>query len=285
VVTKRQNIPRPENDMAKIRAAFRASDGCTLFDSDFGQLEMRIAASWSGDPDMIRPILEGRDAHCWTAHKMYHEPYEELKAAYDAKEAKLALTPRQKDLTLLRTRSKTTGFGILYGKSKYGLATELGISVEEADKIILSYFNGYPLLKSGYEENIQFGERNGFVTTRLGRRRVIPQLYMKKVKRSIYNEGVRAANNFCIQGEAGEIAKGAQIRIYLDDSIWDAGVRQVLQVHDEIIAEGPKHLQNDPEFKSLWEHYLMHPYEHFDMTSPVPLVASMGSGDNWLEAK
>ena len=280
-----QNLPRPENDAAKIRQAFMAESGYVLGDSDQAQLEVRIGASWANERKMIEAILAGRDMHCWNAHVMFHLPYEDLKAAYDAKEAHLSLTEHQKVLCGKRTAGKTTGFGVMYGMQSTRLAADLGVSEGEAQAYLDAYFSGYPGLAKRYEQNILFGRQNGYVVTPLGRRRWIPQLQMSRIHRGVYNEGVRAANNMPIQGHAAELIKCAQIRIFEDDDMWESGVRQVLQVHDEIIGEIPNDVAADLNFKARWERYMEYPFGDDVQALAVPLRAELRYGKTWLEAK
>jgi DNA polymerase-1 len=278
-----QNWPRPDSDEFGIRNAVVAPEGYTLACSDYGQLEMRIAASLSGEESMITSINNGRDMHCWTAHTTFGVPYADVKAAYDAKEAGAKLTPDQKALCDLRSKSKTVGFGTLYGEGPWKLAQQLEISTTEAKEILAKYFAGYPRIREFFNNIEVFGRENRYVTTPLGRRRQMHQL--RSTVRSVYREGVRAAGNFPIQGHAAEITKGAQIRIFEDDDIWDSGVRMTLQVHDEVVAEIPKNLQGDDDFEYRWKYYMAKPFGDDVEVLRVPLTADIGYGTNWAEAK
>ena len=282
--TSRQNIPNPERDEFKIRRAFIAAQGFVVGDSDYGQLEMRIAASLAMEPQMITPMLNGLDMHCWTAHRMSSISYEDIKAAYDAKESGDKLTPAQKELCLLRSQGKLVGFETMYGAGPMKIGEELKIDYREALALIDEYFNGYPLLKQWFSDNEGWCAANLKATTRRGRIRRLPGFGARGYSRGTYKEAVRAGNNHPIQGEAAEIVKHAQINIFLDQELWDADVRMTLQVHDELVFDVPEDLAGDPDFEGRVNGHMQDPF-HCGAPLAVPLECGLHYGASWEEAK
>lgn len=278
-----QNWPQPAKDEFKIRNAVIAPPGHVLGVADYGQLEMRIVASLANEGMMIDAIKAGRDMHSWTAFTMFGVPYEEVIAAVAAKDAGESLTQRQLDLVALRGQAKTVGFGTLYGEGPRKLAQQLGIDYMDAKAILKSYFVGYPAIRAFFDYNEEMTKELGYALTPLGRRRRIPQIHLQRG--ASYAEGVRAANNLPIQGHAAELTKLAQIRLFEDDDMWNAGVRMTLQVHDEIVAEIPEHISLDPDFRDAWDGCMQYPYGPGIEPLAVPLEASIHFGPNWTEAK
>ena len=278
-----QNWPRPGKDEFGIRKAVIAPPGHVLGVADYGQLEMRIVASAANEGKMIEAIKAGRDMHAWTAFQMFNTPYEEILAAKKADDAGGTLTAMQKDLLELRAQAKTVGFGTLYGEGPRKLAQQLGIEYMEAKAVLASYFRGYPSIKGFFDWNEDRTKELGYALTPLGRRRRIPQIHLGGG--ASYAEGVRAANNFPIQGHAAELTKLAQIRIFEDDAMWNAGVRMTLQVHDEIVAEIPEHISMDPDFQAAWNGHMQFPFGPGIDALAVPLEADIHFGKNWTEAK
>lgn len=278
-----QNLPRVEEDQFGIRKTIVARSRSVIVDSDYDQLEMKIVASVANEPNMLEAILAGRDMHCWAAHRMFGEDYDEIYAAKEAKDNKQSLSERQKTLLVSRSLAKTTGFGVLYGEGPRKLSADLEITVKEAKEILEAYFTGYPRIRELRQELERFGHKYGYVMTPLGRRRQMAQL--QSASKQAYAEGVRQAGNLPIQGHAAELTKAAQIRIFEDQALWDEGVRMILQVHDEILGEVPDELADDPVFTQRWLSHLTHPFDGEESPLRVPLTAGIGTGRNWAEAK
>lgn len=279
-----QNWPRPGKDEFGIRNAIIAPPGHVLGVADYGQLEMRIVASLANETKMIDAIKAGRDMHAWTAFQMFNVPYDEILAAKKADDAEgVVPTAMQKDLLEYRAQAKTVGFGTLYGEGPRKLSQQLGIEYHEAKQILASYFVGYPAIKQFFDWNVGRTADLGYALTPLGRRRRIPQIHLGSG--ASYAEGVRAANNFPIQGHAAELTKLAQIRLWEDDHMWNAGVRMTLQVHDEIVAEIPEHISMDPDFRQAWNDHMQFPFGPGKDALAVPLEADIHFGPTWTEAK
>ncbi len=167
-------------------------------------------------------------------------------------------------------------FGIAYGLSAFGLADRLQISREEAAVYIQRYFERFPAVKRFIDETIASAERDGFVTTLMGRRRAIPELRSdQRQRRSL---GERLAVNTVIQGTAADIIKLAMVRCHA--ALGEAGMesRLVLQIHDELLFEGPA-----AEMDSATELVRREMCAAFDLDPP--LAVDVGVGRDWLAAK
>jgi DNA polymerase I len=280
-----QNIPAAYKDKYKIRNIFVAPDGFTIGCADYAQLEMRIVASIADEKGMIKAILEGRDQHCWNVHRMFGVPYDEAYEAKRAKDAKEDLTPRQQELCKLRDDAKTIGFGVLYGEGPWKLSADLECTLDEAKAKLAAFFDGNPAIKHLQEDIIYYGEGSGYVLTPMGRRRQLPGLQEKARSYKTWAAAKRAGVNMPIQGHAAEIVKAAQIRIYEDDYLWDAGVRMNLQVHDELCSEWPKEIAREKDAVDLWTHYMANPFGDSVAALQVPLDADLNFGPSWMHAK
>ncbi|MCM1519226.1 MAG: DNA polymerase I [Lachnoclostridium sp.] len=251
-----QNIPIRTDDGREIRRGFIPDDGDLMMSADYSQIELRLIADLSGDKDMIDAFNSGADIHRVTAAKIYHEPLEEI-------------TDDQ------RRHAKTANFGIIYGISAFGLAQRLGISRTEAKHLIDGYFATYPRIKEYLNEAVENARRDGFVTTRMGRRRYLPEINSRNATVRSYAE--RNAVNAPIQGTAADIIKLAMIMIHRDMTDRGMASRMIMQVHDELIFNVvPSEL---PELQKIVESRMMGAY-----SGAVPLEVSMGVAPNWLEA-
>ena len=280
-----QNVKRPgETDEFEIRGVFIAPEDHTVSDSDYSQLEICIVADLANETVLIAAIQAGRDVHCWTAFLMFGDPYETFIAAVAAKDAHQELTAGQRALLSKRTAAKTINFMIIYGGSEYKLASTLGVPVPDAKKMINAYWTAYPNIKRYMSQVERHMEDYWWVATLCGRRRQIPQASLKNTSWKDYNAGKREAGNHGVQGTGAEVVKGFQIRLFLDDEMWDAGYRQSLQVHDEVVGLLPHELAKDQDFINRYEHYAAQPFGDYDPLK-VPLKSKFGSGKSWLEAK
>ena len=251
-----QNIPVRTEVGRMIREAFVAEGDYLLLSADYSQIELRILAALSRDEKLVEAFKEGEDIHNRTACELFNVTPQEV-------------TPD------LRRRSKVVNFGIIYGMSPYGLSQELKIPVEEAADYIQRYFQRYPGVKEFIDRLIEEAQKKGFVSTILGRRRFIPELFSSN--RNTRELGKRYAINTPIQGSAADIIKLAMIKI--DRYIQERGLksRMILQVHDELLFEvAPQEMEEVPKkVKEIMEG--VYPLG-------VPLVVHMGTGKNWEEA-
>ncbi len=251
-----QNIPIRTEDGREIRKAFIPDPGDLLLSADYSQIELRLIADFSGDPEMIAAFQSGKDIHRATAAKIYHIPIEEV-------------TDNQ------RRNAKTANFGIVYGISAFGLSERLEIPRSEAKMLIDGYLETYPQVKKYMEDSIARAREQGYVTTIEGRKRYLPDINSRNSVVRGYAE--RNAINAPLQGSAADIIKKAMIRIHRE--ILAAGLRSrmILQVHDELIFNvKPDELAKVQEIvvRDMEEAY----------HGNVPLEVSAGVGSNWLEA-
>ncbi|MEY4046075.1 MAG: hypothetical protein RIR19_544 [Chloroflexota bacterium] len=213
-----QNIPIRTELGRKIRHAFIAAPGSVLLAADYSQIELRILAHVTRDPDLIAAFLAGEDIHRATAARVLGKD----PATIDDGE---------------RAMAKMVNFGIAYGMSDFGLATRAGISRDAAKAFITGYFERYPGIKR-YIDTIKVQAREeGAVTTQLGRRRPIPEL--RAPNQALRAAGERAAINHPIQGTAADIIKIAMIRLAPRLAASGLHARLILQVHDELLLEVP----------------------------------------------
>ncbi len=251
-----QNIPVRDEIGREIRRAFIADPGCLFLSADYSQIELRLAADFSGDPVMIEAFREGKDIHAITAAKIYHKPLEEVTSTE-------------------RRAAKTANFGILYGISAFGLAQRLGIPRQEAKQLIDGYFATFPTIERYMHDMVEHARENGFVTTRMGRRRILSDINSKNPTVRSYAE--RNAINAPLQGTAADIIKVAMVRIDREMRERRLKSKMIMQVHDELNFNVPE--DEVPVMQELIERIMPQAY-----SGAVPLPASCGVGSNWLEA-
>lgn len=211
-----QNIPVRDEAGRKIRQAFTAPAGKVLISADYAQIELVVLAHLSGDKNLRAAFNEGQDVHKATASLIYGVNAE-------------SVTPD------MRRSAKTLNFGLMYGMSAFRLARELKISRTQAQDFISNYFTVYSGVKSFFEKNVQNAEETGFITTIMGRRRLIRGINSAN---HLEKEGaVRIAKNSPIQGSAADIVKKAMIDVADALKNSNSTARLLLQVHDELILE------------------------------------------------
>ena len=251
-----QNIPIRTDDGREIRRAFIADPGDMIMSADYSQIELRLIADLSADKDMIEGFLSGDDIHRITASKIYGIPLAEV-------------TDDQ------RRRAKTANFGIIYGISAFGLAERLSIARAEAKQLIDGYFSTYSHIREYLEKSVTTAREQGYVTTRMGRRRYLPDINSRNAVVRGYAE--RNAVNAPIQGSAADIIKVAMVRIYNEMESRGLRSRMIMQVHDELIFN--VHPSELDVMKTLVEKQMEGAYH-----GAVPLTVSAGIAPNWLEA-
>ena len=252
-----QNIPIRSEIGRPVRACFVAERGMRLLSADYNQVELRVLAHVAGE-DVLREIFAaGEDVHGETAAEVLAIPPEEVGPAE-------------------RSKAKMVNFGIAYGLSAFGLADRLQISREEAAVYIQRYFERFPAVKRFIDETIANAEREGFVTTLMGRRRAIPELRSNQRQRRSLGE--RLAVNTVIQGTAADIIKLAMVRCHAALAETDMESRLVLQIHDELLFEGPT-AEMDPATELVRREMCA----AFELDPP--LAVDVGVGKDWLAAK
>ncbi len=252
-----QNIPVREDVGREIRRAFIPSPGNLFLSADYSQIELRLVADFADDDTMIRAFAEGDDIHAITAAKIYH------------KDDPSQVTPDE------RRHAKTANFGILYGISAFGLASRLSISRAEAKELIDNYFENFHTIRKYMADSVEFAREHGYVLTRMGRLRRLPDINSKNPVVRGYAE--RNAVNAPIQGTAADIIKLAMIRIHKEMKQRCLKSKMIMQVHDELNFDVfPEEL---PAMQELVERNMEDVWH-----GKVKLTAEAGVASNWLDA-
>lgn len=251
-----QNIPVRTDDGREIRRAFIPDEGDLMLSADYSQIELRLMAELSRDPDMIEAFASGSDIHRATAAKIYHKTLDEV-------------TDDE------RRHAKTANFGIIYGISAFGLSERLGIPRAEAKRLIDGYFESYPHIREYITNAIEQARERGYVTTVMGRKRMLPDINSRNAVVRGYAE--RNAVNAPLQGSAADIIKIAMVNIYNAFEREGLKSRMLLQVHDELVFNvKPDELER---VKAIVSQLMESAY-----SGHVRLEVGMGVATNWLEA-
>lgn len=251
-----QNIPIRSDDGREIRRAFIADPGDTLLSADYSQIELRLMADMSGDPDMIDAFANGLDIHRATAAKIYHLDFDRV-------------TDNE------RRKAKTANFGIIYGISAFGLSERLGIPRAEAKELIDGYFRSYPAIRDYIDSTIEKAREEKLVRTITGRLRRLPDIDSRNA--TVRNYAERNAVNAPLQGSAADIIKLAMVRIAREMEERGLRSRMILQVHDELIFNVV------PEEEALMSE-LVPRLMTGAYTGRVRMEVSAGMASNWVEA-
>ena len=251
-----QNIPVREDQGREIRRAFIADEGHLFLSADYSQIELRLVSDFAKDATMLEAFKNGDDIHAITAAKIYHKHPDEVTA-------------------LERRNAKTANFGILYGISAFGLASRLGIPRSEAKEIIDNYFETFPTIKKYMHDSVEGARDYGYVTTKMGRKRLLPDINSKNPVVRGYAE--RNAINAPIQGSAADIIKVAMVNIQKEFKEKDLKSKMIMQVHDELNFDVlPEEL---PVVQEIVNRCMEEAY-----SGEVTLSASSGVATNWLDA-
>lgn len=253
-----QNIPIKTEQGRRIRKAFvSSSDDRTLVGADYSQIELRVLAHLSGDEALIDAFNNGEDIHKLTAMKVFDINSEDV-------------TP------LLRSRAKAINFGVIYGMSGFGLSENLDISMKQADMYIKDYFKKYQSVKKFMDDEIKRVRSTGYSTTIFGRKRYIGDINATNFMARKAAE--RLAMNSPIQGSAADIIKIAMINVQNRIRNENADISLILQIHDELILEGPL------EKKDLMAKILKEEMEGAVALS-VKMAANIDEGRSWYDLK
>lgn len=252
-----QNIPVKTEMGRDIRKVFVADNGCKLVDADYSQVELRVLAHMSGDENMIDAFKHGEDIHSKTASQIFDVDIKDV-------------TSKQ------RIEAKAINFGIIYGKTDFGLSQDLNIPVPTAKAYIESYFNKYPKIKEFMDKAVESATETGYATTILNRRRYIPEI--KASNFIVRNQGKRFAMNAPIQGSAADIIKVAMVNVYNKLKENEMKSKLILQVHDELIVEAV-----DEELE-LAEKIVREEMENAQ-SMDVKLDVDLNTGNSWYETK
>ena len=251
-----QNIPVRDDDGKEIRRCFIPEPGCLFFSADYSQIELRIMAHLSEDPNMVEAFREGSDIHAATAAKIWHE---DIKQVTDAQ----------------RKKAKTANFGIIYGITTFGLAQRMNIENKEAKQIIEDYFHTFPGVKAYMEKAKEIVRQKGYAETLFRRRRYLPDINSHNA--TVRGFAERNAINAPIQGSEADIIKVAMVRIFNRFKAEGIKSKMIIQVHDEL------NFSVYPEEKEKVEQIVVEEMQNAYQLN-VPLVADAGWGNNWLEA-
>jgi DNA polymerase-1 len=251
-----QNIPVRTQEGRRIREAFIAPAGSRIVSADYSQIELRIMAHISGDDNLLRAFAQGEDIHRATAGEIF------------------SVTPLEVSADQRRV-AKTINFGLIYGMSAFGLASNLGIARDAAKLYIDRYFTRYPGVAAYMEETRQSAREHGYVETVFGRRLWLPEINGGNGPRRQAAE--RAAINAPMQGTAADLIKLSMIAVQGWLEAAQRRSKMIMQVHDELVLEVP-----DEEFEEI---QVKLPELMCGVAQlKVPLVAEVGSGLNWEEA-
>ena len=254
-----QNIPVRSDRGKEIRKAFIPRDkDHILISADYSQIELRVVAAISGDPNMCEAFRLGKDIHTATAAKVYGIAEEEV-----TKE--------------MRYKAKSVNFGIIYGQGAFGLADNLGISRTEAKNIIDNYKKEFSGISEYMESTINFAKEKGYVETLMGRKRWLRDI--NSANFTVRGFAERNAINSPIQGTAADMIKLAMIKV--SNAIKKEGFKSkmILQVHDELIFDALR-----SEAVALKACILENMENALPLPNQVPVIAEAGMGENWLEA-
>lgn len=254
-----QNIPTRTEEGREVRRGFIAAPGHVLIAADYSQIELRVLAHITGDPNLIQTFIEGRDIHAATAARLFGVGF----SAVDKNQRRIA---------------KTVVFGVIYGISPFGLAQRLGISREQARALIDSLFNEFPRIRDYIDRTLEVGRNEGYVQSLFGRRRPMFDLRTSGPRRQAAE---REAINHPIQSTAADIMKLAMIAVDAELRRRELRTRMLLQVHDELIFEAPEAEADEVValVRDRMEGVLS------DMRPPfaVPLRVEIEKGPNWEE--
>lgn len=254
-----QNIPVRTDRGKEIRKAFIPRDNKhVLLSADYSQIELRIVAAISGDPNMVAAFKSGTDIHTATAARVYNV--------------------KETDVTReMRYKAKSVNFGIIYGQGAFGLADNLGISRTEAKEIIDNYKKQFSGIQKYMDDTINFAREHGYVQTLMGRKRWLRDI--NSANFTVRGFAERNAINSPIQGTAADMIKLAMQKVHA--AMKKAGMKSkmLLQVHDELVFDALK-----SEVKELKPLIIENMQIALPLPNKVPVIAECGQGVNWLEA-
>jgi DNA polymerase-1 len=252
-----QNIPVRTEIGRPVRACFVAEQGSQLLSADYSQVELRVLAHVADEEVLKEVFREGEDVHAATAAEVFEIERDEVDVGQ-------------------RSKAKMVNFGIVYGLTGFGLADRLNIPRKEGEEFVSRYLERFPAVRAFREQVIERAQEEGFVTTLMGRRRPIPEL--RSGNPNTRRLGERLAVNTVIQGTAADIIKVAMVRCQRALKETGGETRLVLQIHDELLFEGPPgEMKGAAELveREMCAAYQLDP----------PLEVDIGIGQDWLDAK
>jgi DNA polymerase I len=252
-----QNIPIRTDLGRPVRACFVAEEGNRLLSADYSQVELRVLAHVA-DEQVLKDVFHaGEDVHSATAAEVFEIPPDEVDVGQ-------------------RSKAKMVNFGIVYGLTGFGLADRLNIPRKEAEEFVARYLERFPAVRAFRDEVVERAQEEGYVTTLMGRRRPIPEL--RSGNPNTRRLGERLAVNTVIQGTAADIIKVAMVRCWARLREERMATRLVLQIHDELLFEGPPE-----EMDAALELVRREMTQAYELDPPLEVEA--GVGTDWLNAK
>ena len=252
-----QNIPIRNQRGREVRKAFICeNENYVMLSADYSQIELRVIAALSEDPNMISAFNKNLDIHSSTAAKVFNVKLEDV-------------TKEQ------RSNAKTVNFGIIYGVSAFGLSNQTSLTRSESKLLIESYYDAYPKLKNYISSQINFARENGYVETILGRKRYLRDINSRNA--IVRGAAERNAVNAPVQGSAADIIKIAMIKIHEKFQESNFKSKMLVQVHDELVFE--VHKKELEQVKKIIKIEMEQAYSFC-----VPLKVDMDQGLNWFEA-
>lgn len=252
-----QNIPIRTENGRKVREAFvPSSKDRVLIAADYSQVELRLIAHMSQDPEMIKAFNEGSDFHAATASRLFNVPLEMVSREF-------------------RSYAKTVNFGIIYGVSAFGLSQQTDLSRKEAKEIIENYYLTFPRLKAYMEELVAGARDKGYVETIFNRRRILRDIHSRNAV--VRQHAERNAVNAPVQGSAADLVKLAMIEIQKELKHNGLDAKMILQVHDELVFDCLA--SQKEEIKALIKAKMENIVE-----LSIPLIVDANEGSNWLQA-
>jgi DNA polymerase-1 len=252
-----QNIPIRTELGREIRRAFVADPGHVLISADYSQIELRVLAHLSGDEALVDAFSRGEDIHDRTAANVFG--------------TSSGLSEHE-----LRRRAKIINYALLYGKTAFTLAKDIGVPQQAAQQFIDAYFAGFPSVRAFIEALLAEARETGVVKTMFGRRRLVPDVNSRNYQ--LRGDAERRAVNFPIQGSAADILKRAMIEAHAKLRESGLGARMILTVHDELLYEAPKAAADEVAG-------VVREVMESAVALRVPLTVDVGIGENWKEAK
>jgi DNA polymerase-1 len=252
-----QNIPIRTEIGRPVRACFVAEPGLRLLSADYSQVELRVLAHVADEEVLKEVFRAGDDVHAATAAEVFEIDRDEVDVGQ-------------------RSKAKMVNFGIVYGLTGFGLADRLNIPRKEGEEFVARYLERFPAVRAFREQVIERAQEDGFVTTLMGRRRAIPEL--RSGNPNTRRLGERLAVNTVIQGTAADIIKVAMVRCWRALAETAGETRLILQIHDELLFEGPPgEMEAAAELvrREMCAAYPLDP----------PLEVDVGVGSDWLDAK
>ncbi|MBK6684877.1 MAG: hypothetical protein IPG45_10470 [Deltaproteobacteria bacterium] len=249
-----QNIPSG----SAFRACFRAPPGRKLITADYSGAELRILAEASGDPVFIDTFRRGGDLHAIVAERLFKKPV------------------NKHENPELRARAKAINFGLVYGMGAQGLANQLGVRLDEAERLLEAYFRAFPKIRDYLGESARQALKRGMAETMAGRR-----FWLTDLRRDGRDEGTltRIAKNMPIQGTNADITKLAMARMYQAFRRGGVDAFLVNTVHDELVVEAAESVAE--EAKAIVIREMRSAGAEFVKRVPMDVDAQLG--DTWTK--